>query len=88
MTAVRCRTTRARTRCMAWRSSCSTDFVGTKRMRGRCTASATQMVRANARLHSDQARRYVGKPHNHQAAGQSAAQNDVPGAIEPDEATV
>ncbi len=39
---------------------------------------SAQMVRANARLHSDQARRHIGKPHNHLAAGQFAPLNDVP----------
>jgi hypothetical protein len=49
---------------------------------------SAQMVRANAGLHADQTRRQVGKPHNHLATGQFAAQNDVLGAIEPDEVEV
>src|SRR5882757_10759345 len=33
-------TQRSRTRCRACRSSCSSDLIGTKRILGRCTATA------------------------------------------------
>ncbi len=38
---------------------------------------SAQMVCAKTGFHSNQARRQVGKPHNHLAAGQLAAPNDV-----------
>ena len=41
ITAVRSLTRRDRTRCSACRSSCSSVLAGTKRVVGRCTASAT-----------------------------------------------
>ena len=41
ITAVRSLTRRDRTRCRACRSSCSSVLAGTKRVVGRCTASAT-----------------------------------------------
>ena len=39
-TAVRRMTQRSRTRCSVCKSSCSSLLIGTKRIRGRCTASA------------------------------------------------
>jgi hypothetical protein len=78
----------------ACRSSCSAVFVATNFMVGRghqlsvvtkCFQLPTKVMRTNAGLHADQARRHIGKPCFDPATRPLLTQHDCTAAVEADD---